>query len=207
MKTNDKIIVYLDDQMSAEEKAAFEKELSESKDLRDELNLLKDFNSGLGGLKNISADEDYFVRMIPNFRNKLGRKKKFNFITGLAYSVTTATAVIIIMLFVTNKNVKNEVPQVQSNTVTQQIVSTEPAQDAFSLSDQFGLVNMSSEEVASSDSLLNSMLVRELDLTPQSLSEISAGDNNATDVQTILQGVDAQEANAIYKELLHKKIL
>ena len=119
MKTKDNIILYLDGQMNGEEKAAFEKELNESPELRDELKKMKDLNAGISELKNISADEEYFVQMIPKFRNKLGQKKKFSFFPGIAYSVTTATAVIIIMLFVTNKNVKNEVPQVQNNVVTQ----------------------------------------------------------------------------------------
>jgi hypothetical protein len=50
------------------------------------------------------------------------------------------------------------------------------------------------------------MFVRELDLTPQSLSDISPADNT-TDIQTILQGVNDKEADAIYNEILHKKIL
>lgn len=204
---NDKIILYLDGQMTGEEKAAFEKELSESRELRDELKRLKDFNAGISGLKSISTEEEYFVQMIPRFRNKLGQKKKFSFFPGIAYIVPTATAVIIIMLFVTNKNVKNDILPLQNNIATQQAVNTEIVQDAGSLSDQFDFVHMSLEEVANSDSLLNSMLVHELELTPQSLSEISAADNNTTDIQTLMQGVNEKEADAIYNEILHKKIL
>ena len=207
MEMNDKIILYFDGQMNGEEKTAFEKELNESRELRDELKKLKDFNAGISGLKNIPAEEDYFVQMIPKFRNRLGRKKKFSLFPGIAYIVPTATAVIIIMLLFTNKSVKNEAQPVQNNIITQHTVNTEIIQDAGSLSDQFDFVNMSREEFATSDSLLNSMLVKELNLTPQSLSEISATDNNTTDIQTILQGVNDKEANAIYNEILHKKIL
>jgi hypothetical protein len=207
MKTNDKIIQYLDGQLSREEAAAFEKELSESRELRDEVKSIKNFNAGISGLKNIAADEDYFVQMIPRFRSKFSLRKRFSFLSGLAYSASTATAVILIMLFVTNKNVKNEAPAVHNNSLgVQQTTVNEVQQEISTLSDQFGFVNMSREEVANSDSVLNSMLIHELNLTPQSLSEMSAADN-ATDIQTILQGVNEQEADAIYKEILHKKIL
>jgi hypothetical protein len=207
MKMNDKIILYLDGQLTGEERTAFEKELSESKSLKEQLNRMKDFNAGLGELKNISAENDYFVQMIPKFRSKHAQKKKFRFFPGITYSVSTATAIIIVMLFVTNKNVKNEIHPAQNNPVSERIVSTDANQDAGSLSEQFGFINMSSEEIAISDTLLNTMLVRELDLTPQSLSDISQADNNSVDIQTILQGVNDKEADAIYNEILHKKIL
>lgn len=207
MEINDKIILYLDGQLSRDEAAAFKKELSESKTLRDELKKVKDFNSQISSLNNIAADEDYFVQMIPKFRNKFGLRKRFNLLSGLAYSASTATAVIIIMLFVTNKNVNNEVPVVLNNNITAHQSSFNETQlETNTLSEQYGFVNMSREEMANSDSLLNSMLVNELNLTAQSLSEMSAADNT-TDIQTILQGVNEQEADAIYKEILHKKIL
>jgi len=207
MKTNNKIILYFDGQMTVEERAEFEKELNESPELSDELKRLKDYKAGINELKDIPSEDEYFVHMVPKFRGKLGRKKKFSFFPGITYTVSTATAVIIIMLFVTNKNVKNEALPIQNNTSARQIINIETSQDAGTLSDQFGLVNMSMEEIAVSDSLLNTMIVRELELTPQSLSDISPVDNNTTDIQTILQGVDANEANAIYNEILHKKIL
>ena len=206
MKMNNKIILYLDGQMNGEEKAAFEKELDGSQALSNELKRLKEFNTGISELKNIPAQEDYFVQMIPKFRSKHEQKRKFSLFPGIAYSVTTATAVIIVMLFVMNKNVKNEAQPFQNNEETQQVVNIEPTLDAGSLSDQFGFIDMSREEIANSDSLLNYMLVRELDLTPQSLSDISPADNT-TDIQTILQGVNDKEADAIYNEILHKKIL
>jgi hypothetical protein len=204
---NDKIILYLDGQMTGKEKDSFEKELNESKLLRDELDRLKAFNAGISKLNNISAGEEYFVQMIPKFRSKREQKRKFGLFPGIAYGVSTATAVIIVMLFVTNKTVTNKTISVQANVISENMYNTEPALDASSLSDQFGFVNMSREEIANSDSLLNTMFVKELDLTPQSLSDLSQTDNNSSDIQTILQGVNDKEADAIYKEILHKKIL
>jgi len=205
MKTSDKIILYLDGQMASDEKAAFEKELSTSETLRNELNLIRDFNSGIKELKNIPVEDDYFVRMIPNFRGRIERKKKYRIFPGIAYSITTATAVLIVMFFVFNRNSNNNAVPVQSTQARN--LNVEPVQEASTFSDQFDFVNMNKEEAADYDTLLNSMLVRELDLTPQSLSEISAADNNITDIQTILQGVNQKEADDIYKEILHKKIL
>ncbi|MGA7722818.1 MAG: hypothetical protein WCA84_16755 [Ignavibacteriaceae bacterium] len=207
MKMNIKIILYLDGQLTGEERTAFEKELSESKYLKEQLIRVKNFNTGVSELKNITVGDDYFVQMIPKFRNNKAQKRKLRFFSGITYSVSTATAVLIVMLFVTNKNIKNDIQPVQNNMVSERIVNNETNQDAGSLSDQFGFLNMNQEEIASSDNLLNSMLIRELDLTPQSLNDISQIDNNSGDIQTILQGVNDKEADAIYNQILHKKIL
>jgi len=205
MKISDKIVLYLDGQMAPDEKAAFEKELNASALLREELNFVKNFNSGIKELKNIPAEEDYFSQMIPKFRGRMEHKEKSRMFPGIAYGITTATAVLIVMFFIFNRNSNNIAIPVQNTQVHN--LNFESVQEASSsFSDQFDFVNMNKEDAANYDTLLNSMLVHELDLTPQSLSEISATDNT-TDIQTILQGVNQKEVDDIYKEILHKKIL
>ncbi len=203
MKVDEKIILYVDGQMNEEEAASFENEISASPKLTEDLIKYKKFLSGISEIKDIPVDDEYFVQMIPKFRGRLELKRKLKFIPKIAFGITTLAAVLIFVIFTLNKNNKNEVPILQ-NTINQ-ITSSGSSSDLNSLSDQFNFSFMTNEEIANSNSVLDSMLVHELDLTPQSLSTISA-DNNNSDLSSLVQGINEKEADQIYNEILHKKI-
>ncbi|MCL5031249.1 MAG: hypothetical protein M1480_19775 [Bacteroidetes bacterium] len=203
MKTDERIILYLDGQMNEDEKASFEKEIISSLELTDELNTYKKFLSGISDIKNVPVDNEYFVQMIPKFRGRLELQRKLKLLPKLVFSVTTIAAVLIFFIFTFNKNNKNvssAIPTTVSQTSTPSSYS-----ELSSLSDQFNFSNMSSEELANSNAILDSLLIQELNLTPQSLNTISA-DNNNTDLNTLVQGINEKEADRIYNEILHKKI-
>jgi hypothetical protein len=203
MKVNDKIILYLDDQMSEEEKRIFESELKNSivlqKELEDYQNILKEITEP----KNILIEENYFSQMIPKLRGRIEERKKLKIIPKLAFGITTIAAVLIVFFFTfTNKSVKNEINSM--NTENAQNSNTEFSSILRNGSNQINLGNLSNEEAAKYDSVFNKMISNALSLTPQSINYLSA-DNN-TELSNMLQGIDQKEANDIYNQLLHKKI-
>lgn len=203
MKTDERIILYVDGQMNEDEKASFEKEINNSTDLTDEINKYKKFLSNISDIKNVPVDNEYFVQMIPKFRGRLELQRKLKLLPKLVFSVTTIAAVLIFFIFTFNKNnksVSSAIPTSASQTSTPSSYS-----EFGSFSDQFNFSNMSSEEIANSNSILDSLLIQELNLTPQSLSNISA-DNSNTDLSSIVEGINEKEADRIYNEILHKKI-
>lgn len=202
MKTIDKIILYLDGQMSDEQAALFEKELANSRRLREQLEQYKSFMLELGEMKNIPVDEDYFVNMVPRFRENLDKKKKHSFVPKFALGITTISAVIIILLFSFNRS-SNNITNIPPSTVeTKQnvyVLNYSPVQD------QLGINYLSPDDAVDIDSTITSMLSDELNLSPQSLNDI-ASSNGSTDLESMLQGINQDEANQIYNELLHKRI-
>ena len=203
MKIDERIILYLDNQMNTDEKASFEKELNSSAKLADDLNKYKEILSDISNVNNISTANDYFVQMIPKFRGRLELQKKLKLMPKLVFSFTTIAAILIFFIFTFNQNNKN----VKTTTYTTglQTSTNSSYSELSSLSDQFNFSTMSSEEIANSNSILDSLLIEELHLTPQSLNTITA-DNNNTDLNSLVQGINEKEADQIYNEILRKKI-
>jgi hypothetical protein len=203
MKVNDKIILYLDNQMSEEEKLIFENELKNSNILQKELEDYKNFLNEITEPKNILIEEDYFSQMIPKLKGRIEERKKLKLIPKLAFGVTTVAAVLVVFFFTfTNKSIKNEITSMKTENV--QNSNNEFGSILGNGSNQINIGNLSNVEAAKYDSVFNAMISNALSLSPQSINYLSA-DNN-TELSNMLQGINQKEANDIYNQLLHKKI-
>jgi hypothetical protein len=202
-KINDKIILYLDNQMSDDEKLVFEDELKSSETLRLELEDYKNFLGDLKKVENIPIDENYFSQMIPKFRGRMEERRKFLSIPKFALGITTIAAILVLVIFTSNnKNLKN----INSPVKTEIVQNNNSGLTSLlgNNSDQLNLGILSNDDVARYDSVFNSMISNALSLSPQSVNYLTA-DNN-TDLSNMLQGINQKEADEIYNQLLHKKI-
>ena len=68
MKISDKVIEYVDGNLSPAERVKFEEELKKSSVLQAEVNSYKDLLSQAESVKSVPVDEDYFTSIIPEFR-------------------------------------------------------------------------------------------------------------------------------------------
>ncbi len=203
MKTKVKIILYLDGQLTDSERAAFEKELSENPELKNEFTRYHEFMENIDSLKNIKADSDYFINMIPEFKKIIGTKKKSGIIPKLAIGLTTITAVILVLVF-SMKQTGNQTANPATASSLDSLVDSY-TYNYSPLQDQFDFSSLSQIDYTNIDSAVNEMLSDELNLSSQSLSDIS-NSNGTSDLQSMLQGINNDEADQIYNELLHKKI-
>ena len=99
MKTNeDKILRYLSELMTEDERAEFEKEISVSSALKEEFDSI---NQTLADLKFPEADIDerYFVGLLPNVRSKLHRLTEPSFLKKIYYLVPTFATAIVGLMF------------------------------------------------------------------------------------------------------------
>ena len=203
MTNKDKIILYLDGQMDEADRSFFEKELASDPELKSELLKYKEFINDIISLKNINTDPDYFINIIPEFRKKLDKRKKIKLIPKLVVGLTTITAVIM-LLVLTMKRPDNGTVNFTSTENVDSLIDNY----TFSyspLQDEFDMNALNSKDYSNIDSTVTVMLSNELNLSSQSLSDLTVS-NGTTDLQSILQGVNNQEAEQIYKELLHKRI-
>ncbi len=203
MKINDRIILYVDGQLNAEEKAAFEKELANSLLLKTELEKYKKFLTGIKELKTPSLDESYFTEMIPRFRGRAEEKKKLSFIPKLALGTTAISIILIVFLFTIAHN-KTEIKNTPAANFANGISNSQGLQSYNYYSYQLDPGDFSQQEISNLDSTLSRMISQELDLSPQSMNYISA-DNN-TDLQNMLEGLNKKEADELYNQILHKRI-
>ncbi len=202
MNTNNKIVEYLDGQLSQEEKDSFENELKSSPGLQSEFQQYKKFKESLTQLRNIEVDESYFIETIPKFRTRQSVLKRYGVVPKLTLSLSTllAVALVFVLIFFRSNKVAipNKVVVVDSNGVDFSTL-LDPS------SDNFNLNYISSNEASHYDSLLNSMITKALDLSPDELSYVAPSNNS--DLTSLLQNINEKEADNIYNEVLKQKIL
>ncbi len=202
MKAEERIILYLDNQMSDEERNSFEKELENSPQLQSRLEKYRKLLGEISTSKNLEADKEYFAEMIPKFRGRLELKQRMRFMPKLAFGMTTLAAVLVVLFFALNRS--NNYKSIVLKKTAAQSTNYNGSSDLNILSDQYNLGTLSAAEITYSNSVLDSLLYKELNLTPQSLNGYTF-DNNQ-DLNTVVQGINQKEADEIYDQLLHKKI-
>jgi len=94
MKNDDRIIKYLESELSEDEKALFEKDLSHSETLRNELADYKTVLAAFDEQKSFEADSNYFTNLVPVIRKKLEQGETINLFRKLGF------AAALILIFV-----------------------------------------------------------------------------------------------------------
>ena len=103
MKTNnERILYYISDRLNREERILFEEELKKSGKLRTEFDHIKFQLDSLSRGKEFETDETYFTNLLPKVYQRIDKQKKFRKFGGIYYLVPTATAVVVLFLFLLN---------------------------------------------------------------------------------------------------------
>ncbi len=88
MNNDEKIIKYIDDQMSYNEKKIFEREILESEELQRELHTYRSIKNKIGKVKNIEVNESYFNSILPRFLGKYDKRSQPNIYKRVGYAVS-----------------------------------------------------------------------------------------------------------------------
>jgi len=103
MKTNkEKILKYISGQLTQEEIIIFENELKKSDRLKTDYDNIKLQLDDLSISKEFETNEIYFANLIPRVYQRIEKKKKFWKFGGIYYLVPTASAVVVLFLFLLN---------------------------------------------------------------------------------------------------------
>jgi len=86
MKTEERIIKYLDNDLTSEEKTAFERELKSSEELKREFEKYSIIKEKIKNKKNLKLNPDYLNSILPEFHNKVHSGKKETLRRGLSYA-------------------------------------------------------------------------------------------------------------------------
>ena len=115
MKNDERIIKYLEDELTPEERIAFENDLRNSTELKAELEKYLTVKKETVNLKEVKLNQDYLNSIVPEFRNKLDLPKTTSIKRNLGYAFGVMLAflisvVILQKIFIENTEV-NEVQQ------------------------------------------------------------------------------------------------
>ena len=191
---DERILQYLDGQLTEDEKIKFEKELNYSPELKKKYEEYLSVQSKLNEFKNIEVDETYFNGIIPEFRNRLETKKKSRRIFSLSFA--NSLVAIILLYFVlspksNNLNLDEVVKNWTENDLNYAVEYVNQHDSGFDILDDYNTTEI--------DSVISSMLTDELNLTN------SSSVYNSIDYHTLSTQTNSKDINDLYKEILNKK--
>jgi len=139
MKRDDLIFRYLSDLMTEAEKIEFEKELSKSGELKDELKKEENLLESINSCADIKSDSAYFQNLLPRVREKLEKKKRIKLAAKFAYLIPVSAALILILL--NTGKFLNETPKTAGAEISAEIKSSDTT-DAQYLMKKFNIASV-----------------------------------------------------------------
>ena len=103
MKTNEeKILKYISGKLSKEEQIIFEDELKKSGQLKTDYDNIRLKLDDLSMRNEFEMNETYFANLLPRVYQRIDKKKRFWKFGSIYYLVPTASAVVVLFLFLLN---------------------------------------------------------------------------------------------------------
>lgn len=198
MKIDKRIILYLDNQMNEEEKSSFEKELHTSRELSQQLEQVKSAFGNLRINENEFSNEDYFVNLVPKFREQLPKiRYKTKFKPAIVYSSIAAVIGVMFLVFSLFKTNELSIDKVLSDLNELESVELFQYYSGNFTSDQLDKLN------GETDSLFSDMIYDELNFEEADIHNLIFA--NSINVENVVADLKTEEAEAIYNEILNTK--
>lgn len=102
MTTDERIMKYVEIELSEKERAAFEAELNDSEELRQELNKYLKVKRESGNLKELKLSPLYLDSILPEFRKKFETRKSLSFKKNLGYAFGMMLVFILSVVILKN---------------------------------------------------------------------------------------------------------
>lgn len=183
--------------MNEEEKSSFEKELQTSRELSQQLEHVKSAFSNLRIKEDEFSNEDYFVNLVPKFREQLPKiRYKTKFKPALVYSSVAVIGVMFLVLSIFKTN-ELSVDKVLSELNELETVELFQYYSGNFTSDQLDKLN------GETDSLFSDMIYDELNFEEADIHNLIFA--NSINVENVVADLKTEEAEAIYNEILNTK--
>ncbi|HEY6437412.1 MAG TPA: hypothetical protein VIY47_12540 [Ignavibacteriaceae bacterium] len=195
MNNDETIIKYIENELTSEERFAFEIDLRNSAQLRRDYEYILNVKNEIIDLKKVKLNQNYLDSIVPEFRNKFGTPETTNVKRYLGYAFATMLsfilAAVILQKIFTEKTDVNEVKQfAESLNENQKIELLEnlngSLEDYYPLSDQSAEIELTS--LMQTDLKINYEVAEAYDISYPELVE----------------GLSPSEAEQIYNEILNK---
>jgi len=194
MNIEERIIKYLENELTSEEKFAFEKELENNSDLKDELNKYLSVKAEIEKLKSAKLDSDYSNSILPEFYSRLPRGRKETLRKGLSYAfgimLIFIISIAVLRIFFNS--------QIDSNTLdefTQLLDNNQKIELLENINADTEVFNLISEK-----ELVN-LLESDLEINYEAVEAYDISYNE------MINDLSDKEIEIVYEEILNKNIL
>ncbi len=201
MKTDKRICLYLEGELTPEERIVFEDELKNSHELQKELKLYKNFISSVEETKNLPIDSNYFDNIIPEFRRRLISSKQRKYYSKLAYAFPVLVILFLVAFFIIND--QNQIVFNRAN-LTANNINDNGTYELRNLSvDELIPSSLSTNDSEKYNTELNKLIGNELNISTDSTKYLLA--DEVLDYNSIIDNLSEKDANIIYNNILNKK--
>jgi len=194
MTTDERIIKYIENELSQKDRTAFEMELNNSAELREELNKYLRVKTETDELKKIKLNPLYLDSILPEFRNKLNPSKTFSVKKNLGYAFGVMLAFIISIVVIKNFFI-NETKLTDLKEFTQSLNENQRIELLKELNGESEVYNLIPENI--SESQLNNLLAANLEINNEVAEAYSI------EYYEIVDDLSEDEIEVIYKEILN----
>lgn len=196
MEIDERIIKYIENEMTSEERISFETDLNNSSQLREDLENYLKVEQLIEESKRVKLNQLYLNSILPEFRNDIYRPKSFTIQKKISYAFGIVL-IIVLSLVIFNNNFNEYIKSNSVKEFTQSLnynQKIELLENLNSDSDDFNLIIENSADIELTNFLQSSLIVN----------------NEVADVYDIsytdlVEDLSQMEADNIYNEILNKK--
>ena len=194
MTTDERIIKYIENELSKNDRTAFEMELNNSAELREELNKYLGVKTETDELKKIKLNPLYLDSILPEFRNKLNPSKTFSVKKNLGYAFGIMLVFILSIAILKNYFI-GETESTDLKEFAQSLNEDERIELLENLNDDSEVYNLISENI--SESQLSNLFSANLEIN----NKVAEAYN--IEYYEIVDDLSEDEIEVIYKEILN----
>jgi hypothetical protein len=202
MKTDKRIFLYLEGELTPEEKSSFEKELNSSPELQNKLKLYSNFISSVEETKKISSSSNYFDNIIPEFRKRLESNKQKKYYPKIAYAFPALVILFLVAFFLFNT--QNKLTFLNEQNLTVNNVDDVGNYDLMNFSiDELIPSSLSTNDSVKYNTEFNKLIGNELNISSDSTKYLIA--DQILDYNGIIDNISEKDADVVYNYILNKK--
>jgi len=195
MDRTERIIKYIEDELTSVERSKFEEELKNSFELKKEFEKYLQLKNETIKLKDVELDKNYLDSIIPEFRKRLQSSKSrgIKFSLGYAFGIMLAfiLSIAVVNYYLSSKSESTDLPEFA---------------ESLSDSQRMELLESLETELNSTELFSGNVSVNEIDRLINAELEISSEVLESYDIayDDLIVGLEQDEVNKIYNEILSR---
>lgn len=195
MTTDERIIKYIENELSPQERAAFDMELNNSVELIEELNKYLRVKKETGNLKGLKLNPLYLDSILPEFRNKFEPRKSFSFKKNLGYALGIMLVFILSIAILKNYFI-SETESTDLKEFTQSLNENQRIELLENLNGESEVYSLIADNIPATEFTDQLSTVIEINNEVAEAYDISYND--------LVDGLNQQEVEKIYSEILSR---